>query len=201
MVEAKAPIQSEVEPALCLGRTAGDMAGVTPEVEVLHAFPVNPTRLWPPPRLCCRTCSPKETGATLRTEQVRIVYEIVLLVFGDDRFRPSSRRRGQLRGNLDGSRRRGGVPAISWASRRSDIRMDVEAAAAVAPERDKPVRCHIVAGQPFEAVVHRNRKFADSPLEGAVSSEPVSGPYSLFIRESTGNFVELRCQHPIRRQK
>jgi hypothetical protein len=43
--------------------------------------------------------------------------------------------------------------------------MDVEAAAAVAPERDKPVRCHIVAGQPFEAVVHRNRKFADSPLE------------------------------------
>src|SRR6202023_1175743 len=141
------------------GRTAGDMAGVTPEVEVLHAFPVNPTRLWPPPRLCCRTCSPKETGATLRTEQVRIVYEIVLLVFGDDRFRPSSRRRGQLRGNLDGSRRRGGVPAISWASRRSDIRMDVEAAAAVAPERDKPVRCHIVAGQPFEAVAHRNRKF------------------------------------------
>jgi len=40
MVEAKAPIQSEVEPALCLGRTGGDMAGVTPEVEVLHAFPV-----------------------------------------------------------------------------------------------------------------------------------------------------------------
>jgi hypothetical protein len=38
-------------------------------------------------------------------------------------------------------------------------------------------------------------------VEGAVSSEPVSGPYSLFIRESTGNFVELRCQHPIRRQK
>ena len=33
MVEAKAPIQSEVEPALCLGRTGGDMAGVTPEVE------------------------------------------------------------------------------------------------------------------------------------------------------------------------
>src|SRR6516225_8947403 len=62
---------------------------------------------------------PKETGATLGTEQVRIVYEIVLLVFGDERFRPSSRRRGQLRGILDGSRRRGGVPAISWASRRS----------------------------------------------------------------------------------
>ena len=52
--------------------------------------------------------------------------------------------------------------------------MDVEAAAAVAPERDKPVRCHIVAGQPFEAVVHRNRKFADSPLEEAVCCEPVS---------------------------
>jgi len=119
MVEAKAPIQSEVEPALCLGRTGGDMAGLTPEVEVLHAFPVNSTRLWLPPRLCGRTCSPKETGATLRTEQLPIVYEIVLLVFGDERFRPSSRRRGQLWGILDGSRRRGGVPAISWASRRS----------------------------------------------------------------------------------
>ena len=65
------------------------MAGVTPEVEVLHAFPVNPTRLWLPPRLCCRTCSPKETGATLRTEQVRIVYEIVLLEFGDNDFDPA----------------------------------------------------------------------------------------------------------------
>jgi hypothetical protein len=48
-----------------------------------------------------------------------------------------------------------------------NVRTDVEAAAAVAPERDKPVRCHIIAGQPFEAVVHRNRKFADSPLEQA----------------------------------
>jgi hypothetical protein len=37
MVEAKAPIQSEIELALCLRRTGGDMAGVTPEVEVLHA--------------------------------------------------------------------------------------------------------------------------------------------------------------------
>jgi hypothetical protein len=35
------------------------MAGVTPEVEVLHASPVNPARLRPPPRLYCRTCSPK----------------------------------------------------------------------------------------------------------------------------------------------
>jgi len=64
------------------------MAGVTPEVEVLHACPVNPARLRPPP-LYCRTCSPKETDATLRKEQVQIVYEIVCIVFGEDRFRPS----------------------------------------------------------------------------------------------------------------
>jgi hypothetical protein len=65
------------------------MAGVTPEVEVLHASPVNPSRLRPPPLLYCRTCSPKETDATLRKEQVQIVYEIVCIVFGEDRFRPS----------------------------------------------------------------------------------------------------------------
>jgi hypothetical protein len=65
------------------------MAGVTPEVEVLHASPVNPARLRPPPRLYGRTCSPKETDATLRKEQVQIVYEIVCIVFGEDRFRPS----------------------------------------------------------------------------------------------------------------
>jgi hypothetical protein len=65
------------------------MAGVTPEVEVLHASPVNPARLRPPPRLYCRTCSPKETDATLRKEQVQIVYEIVCIVFGENRFRLS----------------------------------------------------------------------------------------------------------------
>ena len=58
--------------------------------------PFNSTRLWPPPRLCGRTCSPKETGATLRTEQLRILYEIVLLVFGDERFRPPDGIRGRL---------------------------------------------------------------------------------------------------------
>ena len=31
----------------------------------------------------------KETDATLRKEQVQIVYEIVCIVFGEDRFRPS----------------------------------------------------------------------------------------------------------------
>ena len=87
MVEAKAPIQSEIEPALCLRRTGGDMAGVTPEVEVLHASPS--TRRACGRRLYCRTCSPKETDATLRKEQVQIVYEIVCIVFGEDRFRPS----------------------------------------------------------------------------------------------------------------
>jgi hypothetical protein len=33
--------------------------------------------------------SPKETDATLRKEQVQIVYEIACIVFGEDRFRPS----------------------------------------------------------------------------------------------------------------
>ena len=51
--------------------------------------PVNPARLRPPPRLYCRTCSPKETDATLRKEQVQIVYETACIVFGEDRFRPS----------------------------------------------------------------------------------------------------------------
>ena len=50
MVEAKAPIQSEIEPALCPGRTGGNMSGVTPQVEVLHVSPVNTARLWPLPR-------------------------------------------------------------------------------------------------------------------------------------------------------
>src|ERR1700730_1737273 len=78
-----------MDAACSLRRTGGDMARVTPEVEVLHPSPVNPARLRPPPRLYCRTCSPKETDATLRKEQVQIVYEIVCIVFGEDRFRPS----------------------------------------------------------------------------------------------------------------
>src|ERR1700756_5167486 len=44
MVEPKAPIQSEIEPALCLGRMGGNRSGVSPEVEVLHGSPVNPAR-------------------------------------------------------------------------------------------------------------------------------------------------------------
>jgi hypothetical protein len=39
MVEANAPIQSEIEPALCLGRTGRNRSGVTPEVEVSHVPP------------------------------------------------------------------------------------------------------------------------------------------------------------------
>src|SRR5215471_4997836 len=40
----------------------------------------------------------------------------------------------------------------------------------------------------------RNRKFADSPLEEAVSSEPVSGiPIPWLLGKIQGNSLELRC--------
>src|SRR5271154_5311595 len=40
MVEAEAPVQTEIEPALRLGRPGGDCSGVTSEVEIFHACPV-----------------------------------------------------------------------------------------------------------------------------------------------------------------
>ena len=42
MVEAEAPVQTEIEPPLCLGRTGGDLSRVTSEVEVSHASPLSP---------------------------------------------------------------------------------------------------------------------------------------------------------------
>src|SRR5271163_4342421 len=39
MVEAKAPVQTEIEPFLCLGRTGGDLSRVTSEIEMPHASP------------------------------------------------------------------------------------------------------------------------------------------------------------------
>jgi len=48
----------------------------------------------------------------------------------------------------------------------------------------------------------RNRWFADSLLEEAVTSELVSGSEnSLLIRENTGNFADFDPASPIRRPK
>jgi hypothetical protein len=52
-------------------------------------LPRQPQGLPPPPRLCCRTDPPKETNVRSARNRFSTLYEIVCIVFGDDRFRPS----------------------------------------------------------------------------------------------------------------